>query len=267
MTILILVILGIVQGLTEFLPVSSSGHLVLLYNFFGIKDSTMLLSIILHLATLLAVIIYYRKEIGKLIRHPLCSTNLKIIVTTIFTCLIVLSIYPFVKKSFGGEYLPVCFVITGIILWLSDIFCRRDKPQINSATIYDICNLPITYTQAIIIGVAQGIACIPGISRSGTTIGVSKLLGLGDISSSYSFLISIPIIIASLLMEILKGTTLTGINYLGLGISFVVCFGLGILCIKMMTKFTAKNSLKIFSIYLFVLSAFLLINSMFLHLF
>ena len=267
MAILILVILGIVQGLTEFLPVSSSGHLVLLYNFFGIKDSTMLLSIILHLATLLAVIIYYRKEIGKLIRHPLCSTNLKIIVTTIFTCLIVLSIYPFVKKSFGGEYLPVCFVLTGIILWLSDIFCRRNKPQINSTTIYDICNLPITYTQAIIIGVAQGIACIPGISRSGTTIGVSKILGLGDISSAYSFLISIPIIIASLLMEILKGTTLTGINYLGLGISFVVCFGLGILCIKMMTKFTAKNSLKIFSIYLFVLSAFLLINSMFLHLF
>ena len=204
MAILILVILGIVQGLTEFLPVSSSGHLVLLYNFFGIKDSTMLLSIILHLATLLAVIIYYRKEIGKLIRHPLCSTNLKIIVTTIFTCLIVLSIYPFVKKSFGGEYLPVCFVLTGIILWLSDIFCRRNKPQINSTTIYDICNLPITYTQAIIIGVAQGIACIPGISRSGTTIGVSKLLGLGDISSAYSFLISIPILLTHILLLLLR---------------------------------------------------------------
>ena len=94
----VLIILAVIQGLTEFLPISSSGHLVLLYNFFGIQNNEKLLSILLHIATLLSVLIYYRKELVVLIKNPFCSTNKKIAVTTLFTCLVVIFIKPAINK-------------------------------------------------------------------------------------------------------------------------------------------------------------------------
>ena len=106
----VLILLAVVQGVTEFLPISSSGHLVLLYNFFGIENNVKLLSILLHIATLLSVLIYYRKELLVLIKNPFCITNRKIMVTTICTCLVVLIIKPFIDKSFKGEYIFVFFI-------------------------------------------------------------------------------------------------------------------------------------------------------------
>ena len=120
MTFWVLIILAVVQGLTEFLPISSSGHLVLLYNFFGIENNVKLLSILLHIATLLSVLIFYRKELIVLIKNPLCSTNRKLVVTTIFTCLVVLIIKPFIDKSFDGQYLFVFFIITAMLLFISE---------------------------------------------------------------------------------------------------------------------------------------------------
>ena len=269
MTFWILIILGIIQGLTEFLPISSSGHLVLLYKIFGIENDTILLSIILHIATLLAVIVYYRKDIWTLIRHPLCSTNRKIIVTTLFTCIVALILKPIIDLAFDGSSLAIFFVITGILLWISDWYASKPSKKTlnlsNSISAFDIENLPLTYSQAIVIGISQGIACIPGISRSGTTIATSRILGLNAISAKYSFLISIPIIIASLLLEILSGATLSSINILGLILSFVLCFLVGLLCINIMTKSLQKNTLKYFSIYLFILALIMTINSLFLH--
>ena len=89
--VIVLIILGLIQGLTEFLPVSSSGHLILFYEIFGVEGNTLILSILFHIATLLAVVIYYRKDIVKLIKNPFCKTNRKILVTTIFTVIIYLS--------------------------------------------------------------------------------------------------------------------------------------------------------------------------------
>ena len=269
MTFWILIILGIIQGLTEFLPISSSGHLVLLYKIFGIENDTILLSIILHIATLLAVIVYYRKDIWSLIRHPLCNTNRKIIVTTLFTCIMALILKPIIDLAFDGSSLSIFFVITGILLWISDWYASKPSKKTlnlsNSISAFDIENLPLTYRQAIVIGISQGVACIPGISRSGTTIATSRILGLNAISAKYSFLISIPIIIASLLLEILSGATLSNISILGLILSFILCFLVGLLCIKIMTKSLQKNTLKYFSIYLFILALFMTINSLFLH--
>ena len=269
----ILIILGIIQGLTEFLPVSSSGHLVVLYAIFGIEDNTVILSILLHLATLLAVLIYYRKDIWILITHPLCHTNRKLLVTTIFTCLVVLAIKPIIDLGFGGDYISIFFVITGILLIVSDIVANKKKKIgviENTSTInYSeyMQNLPLTYTQAIIIGVSQGIACIPGISRSGTTIATSRILGCDQISAKYSFLISIPIIIGSLLLEIIDGATLAGVNIPGIIVAFVLCFVVGLLCIKVMVEFVKRCKLQYFSYYLFALSTFLILNSLFFHLF
>lgn len=262
MTIFILILLGIVQGITEFLPISSSGHLVLLYNFFGIKNDTVFLSIILHLATLLSIIIYYRKDIISLIRHPFCPTNRKILATTVATCMVIIILKPIIDNSFGGNLLPVYFLITGIILYISDWMGSRNNTH-NATNNYNILNLQISYYQAIIIGLSQGIACIPGISRSGTTIASSKFCGVRNDNAKYSFLISIPIILGSLLIEIMGGVDLGGINLVGLSLSFVICFLIGLACIKFMTKLLNANKMKYFSFYLFVLSIILTIKNLF----
>ena len=266
----ILILLGVVQGLTEFLPVSSSGHLVLLYNIFGIEDNTLIVSILFHLATLFAVVVYYRKDIWILIRHPLCKTNRKLIVTTIFTAIVYLVISPIVDIAFGGETLPIFFVLTAIILLISDWLANKNQGKKNiileptNQKDYEkyIIDLPLSYKQAIIIGISQGIAVIPGISRSGTTIATSRIIGCDDISAKYSFLISIPIIIGSLLLEILKGGSLTGVNIGGLISGFIVCFAIGLLCIKVMVEFVKKSRLQYFSYYLLTISTFLILNNL-----
>ena len=265
----VLIILSVVQGLTEFLPISSSGHLVLLYNFFGIENNVKLLSILLHIATLLSVLIYYRKELIVLIKNPLCSTNRKLVVTTIFTCLVVLIIKPFIDKSFDGQYLFVFFIITAMLLFISDYMA--DKRELLSRTSnfksedirinnkLDITSLPITYKQAIVIGITQGVACFPGISRSGSTIAVARMVGVEQ-PARYSFLISIPIIIASFLMEIFDGGIgALEVNVLLLILAMVICTIVGLLCIKVMTRLVERNRLIYFSYYLIILAIILIV--------
>lgn len=267
----ILILLAVIQGLTEFLPISSSGHLVLLYNFFGITNNVKLLSILLHIATLLSVLIYYRREILQLIKHPLCPTNRKIFVTTIFTCLVVLLIKPFIDKSFNGDYIFIFFLITAVLLYISDYLAERNSilsRTINfkseSMKIIDFCditNIGINYKQAILIGLTQGVACIPGISRSGSTIAVARMCKAED-ATRYSFLISIPIIIASFFSEIIDGNIGTfNVNIFALLFAMLLCTIIGILCIKVMTTLVNKNRLIYFSYYLIALSTILVILS------
>lgn len=271
MNFLVLIILATIQGLTEFLPISSSGHLVLLYNFFGIENNVKLLSILLHIATLLSVLIYYRKEVIQLIRHPLCPTNRKIIVTTLCTCVVVLILKPFIDASFNGEYIFVFFIITAVLLFVSDYLAEKNSllsrtrnfksetmRQIDKTNITDI---NINYKQAFIIGLTQGVACIPGISRSGSTIAVGRMCKADD-TTRYSFLISIPIIIASFLMEIMEGNIGTlNINIFALIFAMAICTIIGLLCIKLMTNLVNKNKLTYFAYYLIALSTLLVILS------
>jgi len=271
MSFLILILLAIIQGITEFLPISSSGHLVLLYNLFGITDGARLLSIVLHIATLLSVVIYYRKDILLLVRMPFCSTNRKILTTTITTCLLVLIIKPIIDATFDGAYIFVFFITTAILLFTSDYmsekhnFLSRTSHKITQNTITlnknNITNINISYKQAIIIGITQAIACIPGISRSGSTIAVTKIMGVND-ASRYSFLISIPIIIASFVMEIADGGS-NGLNIpiLSLIISMTVCFIVGLFAIKIVNSLSQKNKLTYFAYYLLAISTLLVIAS------
>lgn len=270
MNILVFVILGLIQGLTEFLPVSSSGHLLLFYNIFGIEINTLLLSIILHIATLFAVLIYYRKDIIMLIKKPLCKTNRKIILTTICTCIVVLLIKPLIDFTYNGEYLFIFFIITAILLFVSDYYAEKNSiisRQINNYIIEDITNLNISYKQSIIIGISQGIACIPGISRSGTTIATARIMGVDNSSTTFSFLISIPIIIASLILEIFEGGDFSINNISGLILGFLIAFIVGLLAISLMVKLVKKCKLIYFSYYLIALATFLILNSMFFKLF
>ena len=267
----VLILLAVIQGLTEFLPVSSSGHLVLLYNFFGIENNVKLLSILLHIATLLSVLIYYRKEIIILVRHPFCPTNRKLLVTTIVTCIVVLIFKPFIDNAFSGEWIFVFFIITAVMLFVSDYLAERNTflsrtsnfKQSKTRLIdpQSIINIGVSYKQAIVIGLTQGIACIPGISRSGSTIAVSRMCGVED-SARYSFLISIPIIVASFVMEIFEGGTETfNINIPSLILAMVICFVIGLICIKVMTRLVSNNKMTWFAYYLIALATTLVIIS------
>jgi undecaprenyl-diphosphatase len=277
MEIIIFLILGVIQGLTEFLPISSSGHLILFYKLFGLEIDTMTLSILLHIATLLSVIVYYRKTLIILIKNPFCETNLKILVTTLTTCLLVLVFKPIIDKTFNTNYLFAFFIITAFLLILSDYMSSKKElsnltnpTSINTKTLIrpeDITNINISYFQAFIVGLSQGVACIPGISRSGTTIATAKIIGVRKDVSTYSFIISIPIIIASLILDIASGGNLNNVNIIGLILSMIVCFVIGLLSIKVMTNFVKNNKLTIFSYYLLALATFLILNNMFFHIF
>lgn len=240
---LVLFFMGLVQGLTEFLPVSSSGHLVLLANIFNVEES-LFISILLHVATLLSICVVFYKDIFALLRHPFSKNTLMLVVATIPTCLIALVLMPFIKSSFGGSFLPVAFLITATILVITELFAKNTKE--------------FSYKTAIIMGIAQGFAVFPGISRSGSTICAGILSG-GDKKecAKFSFLMSIPIILLSLIMEIYEGIS-GGINISypisAIIISFIVAFLSGIFAIKFMMKLTEKGKLWWFSCYLLLLS-------------
>lgn len=274
MPLIILLILAVVQGLTEFLPISSSGHLNILYDVMGVEDNTLLLSVILHLSTLLSIMVYYRKDILPLISHPFCKTNRKIFVTTFFTGLVFLIFKPLISKFFSTKYLFIFFIATAFLLFIGDFVSENRQyktriinklPESKVLLHSDILDIPITYREAIVIGLTQGVATIPGISRSGSTIAVSSLIGVKCDKAKYSFLISIPIILLSLVYTIISGGGFASINILALAISFFVCFLVGLLSIKWVAILSHKNTLSYFGYYLLILSTFLILNSALLH--
>lgn len=242
---LALFFLGLIQGLTEFLPVSSSGHLVLFSKIFGIEES-LFISILLHVATLLSILVVFRKDIWQMIRHPFSKQTMMLVVATIPTCLIVLVLMPLVKQSFAGGFLPISFLVSSILLFVSEVVSKKKNSK------------PIDFKSAFIMGVAQGFAVFPGISRSGTTISAGLLNGNDKKETAkFSFLMSVPIVILSLLMEIYEiatGAEKVNIQILPTIVSFVVAFVVGIFAIKVMIKLTEKSNLKWFALYLLAMS-------------
>ena len=308
MMFLFILVISIVQGITEFLPISSSGHLVLTYNLFGIEGETLLLSIILHLATLVSVIIYYRKEIWTLIKHPLCKTNKLLVVATIPTVLFVLIFKGTIDNSFGGDWLIFGFIITALILGIADYMSptnnkmskssyyttefslTNNNPQstqnIKSRTQNidykrkndtiepiknnyrpksvgnekDITNININYWQSTIMGLVQGFACFPAISRSGSTIASALIMKIDkEDATTFSFLMSIPIIIASLLYELIFPSSNNFSLNLGLlVIAFIITCIVGYFSIRLMGKVVKSSKLSYFSFYLLALVFILL---------
>ncbi len=245
MDILFLVILGLVQGLTEFLPVSSSGHLVLLSNLFGIQDS-LFVSIILHVATLLSILVVLRKEVWGIIRKPFGKTGLNIMLATIPTGLIAIVLMPLIESSFSGKFLPFCFLGSAVLLLLGWYISSKKKGH------------ELTNKDAVILGIAQGFAVLPGLSRSGTTISAGLFSGVKkEEAAKFSFLMSLPIILLSLALEVYKIISLgeiISVNVVGVILAFIVAFLVGVVSIKFMIKLTEKSNFKWFSIYLILLA-------------
>ncbi len=240
------IFIGFIQGLTEFLPISSSGHIVLFGSMFNL-DNLLLISVVAHIGTLFAVIFCYRKRLYTLIRHPFNKTNLNLIIATIPTVILVLLFNTFFESSFSTKTLIWGFLISAVLLFIADF--KKDSMK------------PITKRSALYMGLAQGLALLPGISRSGSTLVCGLLVGVEKNEAlDFSFLMSIPIIIASAVYESFKlfSAQIT-INWLGIFVVMITSFTFGILSIKIMLKLVKKNKLYFFSIYLIVLSLIILI--------
>ncbi len=214
-------LIGVVQGLTEFLPVSSSGHVVLFGSLFEL-DNLLLISVVAHVGTLFAVLFCYRKRIWSLVRHPINKTNLNLIIATVPTVIIVLLFNAFIEDNFSTKTLIWGFLLSAVLLVIADLKKESFKP-VNKRT-------------ALYMGLAQGLALLPGISRSGSTLVTGLLAGANkEEVLDFSFLMSIPIIIASAVYEGFKlmSAQIT-INYLGIFIVMITSFVFGILSIKIM---------------------------------
>lgn len=267
------IIMGLMQGLTEFLPVSSSGHLVLtssLYKYFTNKEfvsggsEEIVFDIILHVGTLLAVLLFFKDDIVKLCKSFFKACQTKdfsdneakmaafILIGTIFTVIVA---YPLKIVSESLMNLPyivgIFLLITGCILYLGEWAAEKLKTKTDK----------IDLKTAIIIGIAQGLASIPGISRSGSTIATGIFLGLDRVTCArYSFLLSLPIIIAaSIFYPILELnlTEMLNYNWIAFAVGFIVSFVSGYFCIKYFLKFLGKHSMKIFAYYCWIAGAFM----------
>lgn len=188
------VIIGAVQGLAEFLPVSSSGHLVLGRHFLKLSEEPVLLVVALHLATLLVVFIVFRKRLLSVL-FPLNKAYLAAIVTaSIPTAILGLGVKTMGGLFFETPLLTSCILIVNGLMLLAVYYFSRSS----SSELRDVPNLK----QAFLIGIAQGFAVLPGISRSGATIGSGRLLGLSPSGAAeFSFLAAVPAILGATLLE------------------------------------------------------------------
>lgn len=240
-------IIGLIQGFTEFLPISSSGHIVLFGEIFNIDCDIILLSVVAHIGTLLSVIICMRKKIFEIVKKPFSSTTLNLVIATIPAVIIVILFNKMIDKLYGLHFLIYGFLITGILLTVADLI----KPK------YDY----VSRKNSLFMGLMQGLAILPGISRSGSTMAVGMMGGIKkEQACEFSFLMSIPIIIGSAVWEsagLINANV--SFNFLPLFIAFVTSFIFGILSIKLMLKIVKSNKLFIFSIYTVILSIITLI--------
>ena len=273
MTVIQGILLGILQGIAEFLPISSSGHLAVVQKLFGLEEVPLLFDIMLHLATLLAVVLYFRKKIwtllcvfGRLIaRRPapkavnkddlLCGTEARgrmTILAVIITTVVTGAIGVFTSKLIPDMPVKVTcagFIVTAILLVFSSIIERRNSGAVkNSAEKND----GIKWYQAIVIGVMQGIGTLPGISRSGSTIAGSQLCGVNRAAAGeYSFIVSIPAILGAFLLE-LKDFAEVG-STVGAAPVIAGCaaaFAWGYISLAVLMKIIRKGKLEWFACYL-----------------
>ena len=261
MDILKSLLLGIIQGLTEFLPVSSSGHLEIFKVFLDFSyDSTnsLFFTLIVHLATALSAIIYFWKEVKEIIMSLI---GFKKDENTFFALYILVSMIPAglagyffeseINYLFNGNLVLVGFmlILTSLILYLSDRFNNSNKK--------------LNLKSSLIIGFSQALAILPGISRSGATIGTSIFLGLNrDIAAKFSFLMVVPVIFGSSLKIILDNEIeFNNNNILNYLVGFSAALISGYFACKWMIIFVKKSKLIYFSIYCILIGILSIIYS------
>jgi len=244
-----LILLSIVQGITEFLPISSSAHLILLSKYFNFTNSNLTLDVSLHLGSLLAITLYFREDLKNFVQNKILF--LKIIITSIPITLVGFVLVKFNFLDFFRSYKIIGWstLIFGLVLFFSDL--RKTNQNIETN---------FNYRNAIFIGLFQILALIPGVSRSGITITGARFLNLNRIDAAkISFLTSIPILsIVGLynLQKILVQNNLE-ISILNL-VGVIMSFFFSYITIKFFLYFLKKSNLLLFVIYRIILGVFIL---------
>lgn len=246
------IILGIVQGLTEFLPVSSSGHLELTNYILDTEidpEKSLLMTTVLHFATASSTIVIFRKEIAQIFKglfqfkwNTETQFSLKIVLSMIPAGLVGVLLEEEITSFFGGQilFVGVMLLLTAGLLFLADKAKNTDKE--------------VSFTSSIIVGISQAIAILPGISRSGATISTSVLLGIDrEKAARFSFLMVVPLIFGKMAKDILQimkePAAHSDTEFLPLGIGFVFAFFTGIIACKWMIALVKRSKLSYFSVY------------------
>ncbi len=233
------IFLGVIQGLTEFLPVSSSGHLVIAQHFLrGIANYPLSLDVSLHMGTLFALLVYFRKDLFNMIVHP--RELIPIAVATIVTALLALPARHFIETAFASASLAtLMLIVTGCILYVAS----RTKGNVKTT---------VGSIDAMKIGVAQAVALLPGISRSGITISFGILFGMDSgVSTRFSFLIAIPAIFGAGILEAKDISAIPGSLVLPYILGFLVSFLVGLWSLRWLMRLlkTDQRSLRYFAYY------------------
>ncbi len=257
---------GFIQGVSEFLPVSSSGHLALIPYFFELKDPGVFFDLVMHLGTAIAVIIYFHKEVRRVILEAylfIIKRDLRgsiffqnFFISTFFSFLLIL-----VLKGFAFDFgrmpllIGVNFIVFGILMYLSDR-CQSSLLDLTK----EKKNL-----HASLIGIGQALAVFPGVSRSGITLTIARSLKLSRLQASrYSFLLSLPVIIGSIIFklpEIINGNSL-GVDGVVILVGVLSSFFFGIITIHFFLKLIARIGLLYFAIYRVAIGALLIYMSL-----
>jgi undecaprenyl-diphosphatase len=260
MTVFQAIFLGVVQGLTEFLPVSSSGHLVFFQSLFGLEEPQLAFDVMLHLGTLLAVVVYFRTDISQILLgtwawlkgrregEEEAKLLLWIVVASVPTGLMGILFKDWFESLFSRpKTVGLMLLVTGLLLWLTRIVKKNEKTAGKMGVI-----------DALIIGIAQGVAIIPGISRSGATISSGLFRGLRrELAGKFSFLLSIPAIVGATLLEFREidlGSGI-GLTFIGMAVSFFV----GLFSLKLLMNIVKKGRLSHFSYYCWAIGIFMIL--------
>ena len=247
------IILGIIQGLTEFLPVSSSGHLELGKAILGdnsIPEESLLFTVVLHFATALSTIVVFRKDVWDIIKglfrfkwNEGTQFSLKILLSMVPAALVGFLLEDFMEVFFDGAIIIVgiMLIITAILLYLADMARTTEKG--------------VSYRSAFIIGMAQMVAMLPGISRSGATISTSVLLGIDKTKSArFSFLMVVPLILGKVAKDVVSGDISFESTQIGaMGAGFAAAFFAGMAACTWMIKLVRQSKLTYFAIYCLII--------------
>ncbi len=265
------ILMGIIQGLSEFLPISSSAHLVFTSNFYKVfkgieileeSNQEIFLDIMLHLGTLIAVLIFFRKEIWEILKAlyyglkakkydaPDFKIGVYIILGTVVTVLIAFPLNEIAGALvFRPAIVGLLLLFTGVLLLFSEYWNKKHPEKVK-----------VNLKNSVLIAIAQGLAALPGFSRSGLTIATGLLAGVKrEEAARYSFLLSIPIILgASMVYPLVKLDfhEVVGYNWTAIIVGTIVSGIVGYLCIKYFLKFVSKFSLAVFGYYCLLMGIF-----------
>ncbi len=248
-------VLGLVQGLTEFIPVSSSGHLLIVHDVFGSTENTLAFDVALHVGTLIALLVFFRKDILKLIKNALNKNEDGRLARLLMLATIPAVLAGFLFSDYIDDNLRSPLIVAlalacvGVVMLVVDRYSKNNKSDGEVST-----------KQGMVVGLAQCLALIPGVSRSGATITTGLLVGLGRVQAArFSFLLAIPIITGSALGILLKGADFSSTDNLPLFVGMITACLSGIFAIKFLLGIIGRIGLAPFAYYRFAVAVLVII--------